>query len=166
MNYNDKEFTEVLEFCKQCPDLARLWAVMAELNDGDNTLMLTDTTNMLDIDVEPYTDGQKKITFTPHYPYHSTYYVVLYRGLYVENNSLNTEILEQMDKVSKWFFEAQEQGRVPTLSGEECIKIELLTPRALHRMAYQDEAGQVIQDFYISFRVHKINPSSKDVKIV
>jgi hypothetical protein len=121
---------------------------------------------MLNVDVEPYSDGRRKITYTPVYPYHSTYYLVLYRSLYVENNSVNTDIIKTMDKVSEWFFKAQEEKRLPALSGEECIKIELLTPRAMHRMAYQDESGQVIQDFYLAFRVHKINPSKKDVVIV
>ena len=164
--YNENEFRAVLEFCQQCPELAQLWAVMTELTNGDNTLMLTDTTNMLDVKADPYADGKTKITFAPIYPYHSTYYLVLYRTLFVEDNYTNTDILKSMDKVCKWFFEAQENGIVPQLSAEECIKVELLTPRALHRMAYQDESGQVIQDFYISFRVHKVNPSKKDVKIV
>lgn len=164
--YNENEFAEVLAFCRECPELTRLWAVMAELNNGDNTLMLTDSSNMLEVRAEPYTDGQHKITFTPVYPYHSTYYLVLYRSLYVEDNYANMEIVKSMDEVSKWFFEAQESGRVPILTGEECYKVELLTPRAMHRMAYQDESGQVIQDFYISFRIHKKNPSRKDVKIV
>lgn len=166
MSYNENEFQEILNFCQQCPELTQLWAVMTELTNGDNTLMLTDTTNMLDVTVEPYTDGKKKISFTPVYPYHSTYYLVLYRSLYVEDNITNTKILKSMDSVCKWFFEAQESGVVPVLSNEECIKVELLTPRALHRMAYQDESGQVIQDFYISFRIHKINPSKKDVKFI
>ena len=164
--YNENEFREVLEFCQQCPELAQLWAVMTELTNGDNTLILTDTTNMLDVKADPYADGKTKITFAPIYPYHSTYYLVLYRTLFVEDNYTNTDILKSMDKVCKWFFEAQENGIVPQLSAEECIKLELLTPRALHRMAYQDESGQVIQDFYISFRIHKVNPSKKDVKIV
>lgn len=166
MAYNENEFQEVLTFCQQCPELAQLWAVMTELTDGDNTLLLTDTTNMLDVTSEPYTDGQTKIVFSPVYPYHSTYYLVLYRSLYVENNTTNTDILKSMDKVCKWFYEAQEKSIVPELSAEECIKVELLTPRALHRMAYQDESGQVIQDFYISFRIHKVNPCKKDVKII
>ena len=166
MPYNENEFKEVLEFCQQCPELTRLWAVMTELTNGDNTLMLTDTTNMLDVLVEPYTDGKRKITFSPVYPYHSTYYLVLYRSLYVEDNYTNTEILKSMDSVCKWFFDVQEKGIVPSLSSEECFKVELLTPRALHRMAYQDESGQVIQDFYISFRIHKTNPCKKDVKII
>jgi hypothetical protein len=92
--------------------------------------------------------------------------LVLYRILYAEDNQTNTEALRSMDSVCKWFFEAQESGNVPLLTGEQCVKVELLTPRALHRMAYQDESGQVIQDFYISFRLHKVNPSKKDVKIV
>ena len=164
--YNENEFAEVLAFCNECPELTRLWSVITELNNGDNTLMLTDATNMLNVSAEPYTDGRTKLTFTPIYPYHSTYYLVLYREMYVENNTANTEILQSMDAVCKWFFEAQESGSVPKLTGEECVKVELLTPRALHRMAYQDESGQVIQDFYISFRIHKKNPSRKDVKIV
>lgn len=164
--YNENEFGEVLSFCQQCPELAQLWLVMAELTNGDNTLMLTDVSNMLEVAVEPYTDGKTKITFKPTYPYHSTYYLVLYRSLYVEDNYTNGEIIKSMDAVCKWFFDAQENGKVPSLSGEQCYKVELLTPRALHRMAYQDESGQVIQDFYISFRIHKINPSKKDVKII
>lgn len=164
--YNENEFKEVLSFCRQCPALTQLWAVMNELTNGDNTLMLTDTTNMLNVETEPYTDGRTKITFTPIYPYHSTYYLVLYRSLYVEDNMTNTDILASMDGVCKWFFEAQENGIVPRLSGEECFKVELLTPKAMHRMSYQDESGQVIQDFYISFRIHKVNPCKKDVQII
>ena len=164
--YNENEFREVLAFCQQCPALTQLWAVMTELTNGDNTLMLTDTTNMLNVETEPYADGMTKISFTPVYPYHSTYYLVLYRSLYVEDNTTNTDILSSMDKVCKWFFDAQENGIVPDLSGEECYKVELITPRALHRMAYQDESGQVIQDFYISFRIHKQNPCKSDVRIV
>jgi hypothetical protein len=166
MTYNENEFKEVLEFCQQCPELSQLWAMSLELGNGDNSLELTDVSNMLDVNVEPYTDGKVKMTFTPTYPYTSTYYLVLYRILYAEDNQSNTEALKNMDSVCKWFFEAQENGNVPILSSEQCVKVELLTPRALHRMAYEDESGQVIQDFYISFRLHKVNPCKRDVKIV
>ena len=164
--YNENEFKEVLEFCQQCPELSQLWAMSLELSNGDNSLELVDVSNMLDVIAEPYTDGKTKLTFNPTYPYTSTYYLVLYRILYAEDNQTNTEALRNMDSVCKWFFGVQESGNVPLLTGEQCVKVELLTPRALHRMAYQDESGQVIQDFYISFRLHKVNPSKKDVKIV
>ena len=117
-------------------------------------------------ETEPYTDGRTKLTFTPVYPYHSTYYLSLYRVLYANDNAANTEILSAMSDVCKWFFDAQENGNVPDLSTETCVKLELLTPRAIRRMTYEDVNGQKIQDFYIvmpmflnwkkiSFCIHK-----------
>lgn len=166
MRYNPYEFKEVLAFCKTCPHLMQLWAVSQTLNDGTNSLELTDTTNLLNVTAEAYTDGKTRITFDPVYPYNSTYYLSLYRILYADDTESNTDVLTAMDKVCEWFFEAQESGKVPELSEERCIKLELLTPRAIRRMAYSDENGQTVQDYYIAFRIHKINPSEKDVFVV
>lgn len=166
MAYNKYEFKEVLTFCKLCPHLVQLWAVSQSLNDGVNSLELTDSTNLLKADAESYADGKTKIVFDPVYPYHSTYYLSLFRILYSDDTEYNTDILEKMDEVCKWFFEAQENGTVPELSDEKCIKLELLTPRAIRRMAYEDESGRTVQDYYIAFRIHKVNPSKKDAFIV
>lgn len=144
----------------------QLWAVSQSLNDGVNSLELTDTTNLLNVTAEPYSDGKTKIAFNPVYPYHSTYYLSLYRILYSDDTESNAEILAAMDEVCKWFYEAQENGSVPELSDERCIKLELLTPRAIRRMAYENESGQEVQDYYIAFRVHKVNPSKRDVFVV
>ena len=166
MAYNQYEYGEVLAFCQTCPHLMQLWAMSQELNNGDNSLELTDSTNILSEETEPYTDGRTKLTFTPVYPYHSTYYLSLYRVLYANDNAANTEILSAMSDVCKWFFDAQENGNVPDLSTEKCVKLELLTPRAIRRMTYEDVNGQKIHDFYIAFRIHKINPAKRDVVIV
>ena len=166
MNYNQYEFKEVLEFCQSCPYLNQLWAVSQNLNNGDNSLELTDTTNLLTETAEPYVDGKTKLTFKPIYPYHSTYYLTLYRILYPNDNITNVDILSTMDKICNWFFEKQENNEVPILSTEKCVKIELLTPRAIRRMTYEDSNGQPIQDYYIAFRVHKVNPSSSSTVIV
>lgn len=166
MAYNQYEFKEVLEFCQSCPSLSQLWAVSQNLNNGDNSLELTDTTNLLNETASPYVDGRTKLVFEPMYPYHSTYYLSLYRILVSNDNEENINTLEAMDNVCKWFFEVQENGTVPKLSNEECVKLELLTPRAIRRMSYEDESGRIIQDYYIAFRLHKVNPSRKDVIIV
>lgn len=166
MAYNQYEFKEVLAFCQTCPHLMQLWAVSQSLNDGVNSLELTDTTNLLNVTAEPYSDGKTKIAFNPVYPYHSTYYLSLYRILYSDDTESNAGILAAMDEVCKWFYEAQENGSVPELSDERCIKLELLTPRAIRRMAYENESGQEVQDYYIAFRVHKVNPSKRDVFVV
>ena len=166
MAYNQYEFKEVLQFCQSCPYLSQLWAVSQNLNNGDNSLELTDTTNLLTETAEPYVDGKTRLIFEPVYPYHSTYYLSLYRILYPNDNSTNVDILSAMDEVCKWFFEAQESKKVPDLSTEECVKLELLTPRAIRRMSYEDESGQTVQDYYIAFRIHKINPSKADMIIV
>lgn len=166
MAYNPYEFKEVLEFCKSCPHLVQLWAVNQTLNDGTNSLELTDTTNLLNVTTEDYADGKTKIVFEPVYPYHSTYYLSLYRILFADDTEANADVLTAMDKVCEWFFKAQESGNVPELSSEQCIKLELLTPRAIRRMAYEDENGQTVQDYYIAFRIHKINPSGRDVFVV
>ena len=166
MGYNVNEFREVLEFCQECPELSNLWAMSIELNNGDNSLELADSSNLLNVEAEPYTDNRTKLVFTPIYPYYNTYYLVLYRILYPEDNITNSAALSAMDEVCKWFFEAQESGKVPNLSSEACVKLELITPRALKRMAYEDANGQIIQDFYIAFRLHKVNPSARDVRVV
>lgn len=166
MAYNQYEFKEVLEFCQSCPSLSQLWAVSQNLNNGDNSLELTDATNLLTEISEDYTDGKTKLIFKPVYPYHSTYYLSLYRILCPNDNTTNVDILTAMDEVCKWFFEAQENRKVPELSTEECIKLELLTPRAIRRMTYEDESGQTIQDYYIAFRIHKVNPSKTDTVII
>lgn len=166
MAYNQYEFKEILDFCLTCPHLMKLWAVSQTLHENDNVLELVDTTNLLQLDSTPYTDGRTKLTFSPVYPYHSTYYLSLYRVLFNNDNSANAEILSAMDEVCKWFFEAQENGVIPELSSEKCVKLELLTPRAIRRMTYEDESGQNIQDYYIAFRIHKINPCKTDIVIV
>lgn len=166
MEYNQNEFKEVLEYCQTCPSLSQLWAMSLSLSNGDNSLELVDTSNLLNVEAEQYVDGSTKITYRPIYPYYSTYYLILYRILYPEDNEFNTETLHKMDEVCKWFFDSQEKGNVPQLTSERCYKLELLTPRALKRAAYEDESGQIIQDFYISFRVHKVNPSKTDVIIL
>lgn len=166
MGYNQYEFKEVLEFCRTCPGLSGLWAVSQNLNNGVNSLELTDATNLLSESVEQYADGSTKLVFTPVYPYHSTYYLSLYRIMCANDNVGNVDVLSAMDEVCKWFFEAQEKGITPELTGEKCVKLELLTPRAIRRMAYEDESGQLIQDYYIAFRIHKVNPARTDVVIV
>ena len=166
MAYNEYEFEEVLEFCRGCPVLNQLWAMSQELNNGDNSLELADVTNVLDAMAEDYADGRTKLMFKPVYPYNSTYYLSLYRVLHPEDNDTNIEVLRAMDSVCKWFFDAQESGIVPQLSDEKCIKLELLTPRALRRLTYIDQSGQSIQDFYIAFRIHKVNPAKTDTVII
>ena len=66
----------------------------------------------------------------------------------------------------KGFTSLTESKKLPDLSTEECVKSELLTPRAIRRMSYEDESGQTVQDYYIAFRIHKINPSKADMMIV
>lgn len=166
MAYNQYEFKEVLEFCMTCPHLTQLWAVSQTLQAGGNSLELVDTTNLYKQEVAPYADGKTKLIFKPVYPYHSTYYLSLYRVLFSNDNGTNVEILSAMDEVCKWFFEAQENRVVPKLSSEECVKLELLTPRAIGRATYEDESGQKVQDYYIAFRIHKKNPCKTDVVIV
>lgn len=75
----------------------QLWAVSQSLNDGVNSLELTDTTNLLNVTAEPYADGKTKITFDPVYPYHSTYYLSLYRVLYSDDAESNADILTQIN---------------------------------------------------------------------
>lgn len=166
MAYNQYEFKEVLEFCQSCPHLSQLWAVSQNLTGGDNSLELTDSTNLLSEKAEAYVDGRTKLIFKPVYPYHSTYYLSLYRILSPNDNIANTDILSAMDEVCKWFFEAQENKKVPELSSEKCVKLELLTPRAIRRMAYRDESGQMIHDYYIAFRIHKVNPAKAETVII
>lgn len=165
MGYNVKELEEFRQYCQTCPELATLWSMSHDLSIGDNVIEIADVSNMFDVSAGDYVDGKTKITFKPTYPYTSTYYIVLYRLLYEEDNVTNETTQKNMDTVCKWFFDNQENGNVPIFTDEQCVKIELLTPRAIKRMAYEYN-GQLLHDFYISVRLHKINPAKADVVVV
>lgn len=159
--YNEKEFEEVLNFVKTCPYLPELWTMSEMLNNGDNSLELADVSRPMNVTSEEYADCYK-IVFSPEKVYYSTYYVSLFRYLYPEENTYNNSVIEAMNNVCKWFFEQQENGATPNLSKETPLKIVLNTPRALRRGTYNDD-GQMIQDFYISFNLYKVNPCKKEV---
>ncbi len=146
--------TSITEWLMNCPELASLYNISAEEQDGANIIFPIGSSTRRSISDTVDVTGGYEANIMPSASVYEEYQINCYKYLANSDNAYNVMRIEEAEAVIDWINEQDEKQSFPDMNGKKVVAVETLPFVPQIRFA-DPETGIVC--YYITLRITYVN---------
>lgn len=148
----------ITDWLMQCPQLAELWNISAEEQDGANIIIPSGSSARRNITDHIDVAGYYEADIVPLPSVYEEYQLNCYKSMHNNANDYNVMKLEEVESVIDWINEQDKEQSFPTMLGKTVIAVET-HPFVPQIRAVNPDTGMVC--YYITLRITYVNTARR-----
>lgn len=145
--------SNITEWLKQCPQMANLFSISAEGNDGDNLITPFSSSDRASISEQKDITGFYEADIVPFVSVYEEYQIDCFRMAYSNEDNYNIMSYEDVKSVCDWIEAQNLTGNFPEI-GEQIVRVE---PKPfLPSVRFRDVDANLV-GYYFTLRITYVN---------
>ncbi len=154
------KLTEIVDYMRQCPQLANLWSIAATENDGVRVILPQGASPAVQYAEKTDVYGRYECDIVPYPSVYEDFQINCYEAYDASDGSapaqnINVLRYDEVEKICKWVAQQSEKRNLPSITGEKVVDIscEPFVPQIRYVNTQENLAA-----YFITVRIRYVNP--------